>query len=67
MLFLRGINVGGKYKIDMKLLKKSFKRVGVKSVVTYIHSGNSRWTFKKGDHLYAGRGDSRNFGLQLKC
>ncbi|AQS57718.1 DUF1697 domain-containing protein [Desulforamulus ferrireducens] len=37
---LRGINVGGKNKIDMKLLKETFRRVGMKSVVTYINSGN---------------------------
>lgn len=37
---LRGINVGGKNKIDMKLLKQSFERVGMKSVVTYINTGN---------------------------
>ncbi|MDF2479239.1 MAG: hypothetical protein K0S24_4722 [Sphingobacterium sp.] len=37
---LRGINVGGKNKIDMKLLKETFVRIGMRSVVTYINSGN---------------------------
>lgn len=37
---LRGINVGGNNKIDMKLLKQAFERVGMNSVVTYINSGN---------------------------
>ena len=37
---LRGINVGGNNKIDMKLLKLTFERVGMKSVKTYINSGN---------------------------
>lgn len=37
---LRGINVGGKNKIDMKLLKETFVRIGMESVVTYINSGN---------------------------
>ncbi|MCM3781704.1 DUF1697 domain-containing protein [Neobacillus mesonae] len=37
---LRGINVGGKNKINMKLLKESFERVGMLNVVTYINSGN---------------------------
>jgi len=37
---LRGINVGGKNKVDMKRLKATFERVGMKSVVTYINSGN---------------------------
>ncbi|NJL96271.1 DUF1697 domain-containing protein [Candidatus Gracilibacteria bacterium] len=37
---LRGINVGGKNKIDMKMLKKTFERKGLENVVTYINSGN---------------------------
>lgn len=37
---LRGINVGGKNKIDMKLLKQAFEELGMSSVVTYINSGN---------------------------
>lgn len=37
---LRGINVGGNNKIDMKKLKDSFERIGLKDVVTYINSGN---------------------------
>lgn len=37
---LRGINVGGNNKVDMKLLKETFVRVGMGSVVTYINSGN---------------------------
>lgn len=37
---LRGINVGGKNKVDMKELKQAFESVGMTSVVTYINSGN---------------------------
>ncbi|MGN8646270.1 DUF1697 domain-containing protein [Gracilibacillus sp. HCP3S3_G5_1] len=37
---LRGINVGGKNKIDMKLLKQTFEQVGMQSVITYINTGN---------------------------
>ncbi|MDN7246402.1 DUF1697 domain-containing protein [Planococcus shenhongbingii] len=37
---LRGINVGGKNKLDMKSLKEVFERVGMVSVKTYINSGN---------------------------
>lgn len=37
---LRGINVGGKNKINMKQLKQSFERMGMSSVVTYINTGN---------------------------
>ncbi|GGF26778.1 hypothetical protein GCM10010954_27290 [Halobacillus andaensis] len=46
---LRGINVGGKNKIDMKLLKQTFERVGMTSVVTYINSGNIVFT----DHQFS--------------
>ncbi|KKK34266.1 hypothetical protein WN59_08295 [Salinicoccus sediminis] len=37
---LRGINVGGKNKIDMKMLKETFETAGMTDVVTYINSGN---------------------------
>lgn len=37
---LRGINVGGKNKIDMKELKARCEGAGLQSVVTYINSGN---------------------------
>jgi uncharacterized protein (DUF1697 family) len=37
---LRGINVGGNNKIDMRQLKASFERIKMQSVVTYINTGN---------------------------
>lgn len=37
---LRGINIGGQNKINMKELKTSFERIGMLNVVTYINSGN---------------------------
>jgi uncharacterized protein (DUF1697 family) len=37
---LRGINVGGNSKIDMKTLKKVFEDLGMNNVKTYINSGN---------------------------
>jgi uncharacterized protein (DUF1697 family) len=37
---LRGINVGGKNKVDMKELKATFEEAGMTSVRTYINSGN---------------------------
>lgn len=37
---LRGINVGGNNKVDMKKLKTTFEALGFTSVVTYINSGN---------------------------
>ena len=40
LAFLRGINVGGKNKVSMLELKKSFEKLGYKDVSTYINSGN---------------------------
>lgn len=37
---LRGINVGGKNKVSMPLLKALFEQNGFVDVVTYINSGN---------------------------
>ncbi|MGM0898582.1 MAG: DUF1697 domain-containing protein [Bacillota bacterium] len=37
---LRGINVGGNNKINMKELKETFEQAGMSAVKTYINSGN---------------------------
>ncbi len=37
---LRGVNVGGRGKVDMRELKRSFERLGCSDVATYINSGN---------------------------
>lgn len=37
---LRGINVGGNNKVEMKRLKAVFEQAGMTDVVTYINSGN---------------------------
>ena len=37
---LRGINVGGKNKVSMAILKEAFEQDGFKDVSTYINSGN---------------------------
>ena len=37
---LRGINVGGNNRVEMKRLKETFLRVGMEDVTTYINSGN---------------------------
>lgn len=37
---LRGINVGGNRKVEMKRLKGLFETLGYSNVVTYINSGN---------------------------
>lgn len=44
---LRGINVGGNNKIDMKALKQAFEQAGLEAVKTYINSGNILF---KSDH-----------------
>jgi uncharacterized protein (DUF1697 family) len=37
---LRGLNVGGNNKVEMKKLKTTFELLGFTNVVTYINSGN---------------------------
>jgi uncharacterized protein (DUF1697 family) len=37
---LRGINVGGNNKVDMKILKSCMEEMGLINVRTYINSGN---------------------------
>ena len=43
---LRGINVGGKNKIDMGLLKQTFEKAGMNDVVTYINTGNIIFSYR---------------------
>lgn len=38
---LRGVNVGGKSKVEMPRLKRVLEELGLKSVSTYINSGNA--------------------------
>lgn len=45
---LRGINVGGNKKVEMKKLKEVFESIGYKNVSTYINSGNVIFERKKG-------------------
>ena len=40
VLLLRGINVGGKYKVAMSDLKDMISKLGYENVITYINSGN---------------------------
>jgi len=67
---LRGINVGGNNKIDMKQLKKSFEQAGMNHVVTYINSGNIIFTCNTGSKTELSRilelTIQENFGLQIK-
>ncbi len=67
---LRGINVGGKNKIDMKQLRVTFENIGMNSVTTYINSGNiifsdKTHTQKKLESLL-GKAVHHDFGLEIK-
>jgi uncharacterized protein (DUF1697 family) len=44
---LRGINVGGKNRVDMKQLKAAFEAAGMEHVSTYINSGNVIFSSEK--------------------
>ncbi|MBI5230590.1 MAG: DUF1697 domain-containing protein [Coriobacteriales bacterium] len=46
---LRGINVGGANKVDMKQLKAVFEAAGLSAVRTYINSGNVLFTAEADD------------------
>ncbi|HET7137246.1 MAG TPA: DUF1697 domain-containing protein [Gaiellaceae bacterium] len=37
---LKGVNVGGRSKVDMRELKAQFEKLGCRDVRTYINSGN---------------------------
>lgn len=37
---LKGVNVGGRAKVDMRELKAQFEQLGCTDVATYINSGN---------------------------
>ena len=68
---LRGINVGGNNKVDMRLLKAGFERAGMKSVVTYINSGNIMFAEEGGLSIEELSALLENviledFGLQIK-
>jgi uncharacterized protein (DUF1697 family) len=66
---LRGINVGGKNKVDMKILKKSFEQSGMENVVTYINSGNIIFTTGHSKNEIASILEDailNTFGLQIK-
>ncbi|QGH33711.1 DUF1697 domain-containing protein [Gracilibacillus salitolerans] len=67
---LRGINVGGNNKIDMKLLKQTFEQVGMKDVLTYINTGNIIFSYNGLSKTELSRlleeAIHNDFGLQIK-
>lgn len=46
---IRGINVGGNSKVEMRALKAAFERAGMSDVRTYINSGNVIFSSTKQD------------------
>lgn len=52
---LRGVNVGGKNKVSMPLLKTTFEQAGYTDVVTYINSGNILFYSKSQDQVKLGQ------------
>ncbi|WP_163580535.1 DUF1697 domain-containing protein [Gracilibacillus saliphilus] len=67
---LRGINVGGKNKIDMKVLKQTFEQVGMNDVITYINTGNIIFSYNGFSKNELSRlleeAIHNDFGLQIK-
>lgn len=66
---LRGINVGGNNKIDMKQLKSAFEQSGMASVKTYINSGNIVFTNERPKEEVAAVLEAailNSFGLRIK-
>lgn len=68
---LRGINVGGKNKVSMSLLKESFELVGFANVSTYINSGNVLFESNIKDKVRLVRMCEQaiddNFGFHVVC
>lgn len=67
---LRGINVGGKNKINMKMLKATFETAGMDDVVTYINSGNIIFSSREEEKLeLSGKLEKailQDFSLQIR-
>lgn len=57
---LRGINVGGKKKVDMKTLKQLFEDLRFENVQTYINSGNVIFSLPKTHPLLEGGRKSKD-------
>jgi uncharacterized protein (DUF1697 family) len=68
--FLRGINVGGKNKIKMEILREILDALGFQNVKTYINSGNVIFeTAETADKEIAAKIEAaieKEFGLKIK-
>ena len=65
LALLRGINVGGKNKVEMARLKQTFERLGHQDVSTYINSGNVIFTATKPSRSDIEAAIAEDFGLEL--
>lgn len=63
---LRGINVGGNKKVDMKKLKQMFETLGYKNVSTYINSGNVVFRSKRDDFSKLPKTLEKAFGFPIE-
>ena len=70
LALLRGINVGGKNKVDMAELREAFEEMGHTEVSTWINSGNVFFRAPRGkrDELAARteKALTKRFGIDLK-
>jgi uncharacterized protein (DUF1697 family) len=67
---LRGINVGGKNKVDMAELKAVFEQAGMTRVKTYINSGNVIFSSRARNRTNLAarleKGIAEHFGFEIK-
>jgi uncharacterized protein (DUF1697 family) len=64
---LRGINVGGKNRVEMPRLRESFERLGFGDVRTYINSGNVIFGHGRApDETAIEKALKSDFGFQIK-
>jgi uncharacterized protein (DUF1697 family) len=59
--FLRGINVGGKNKVNMEALRGMFAALGFENVRTYINSGNVIF-----ETMESGGGNNRGLSARIE-
>ena len=67
---MRGINVGGNNKVEMKKLKLIFESLGYCNVSTYINSGNVIFDTEKEEGklvIEIEKTLKKNFGFEIKC
>jgi uncharacterized protein (DUF1697 family) len=66
---LRGINVGGNNRVEMKRLKAALESLGHTEVVTYINSGNVLFVSPRGKvvvHAEIDKALKKTFGFEIR-